>query len=163
MSTEETEAPPVYDLTESGEDKVEHDGELRAANPDPNFNPEVNDADAKVQENIDENADEAGFTPAASPEDIEVTDAKTEFYVTQKLDERRLVPGTSPYLDDVERERAEIQRAKVEGREPDLENPPAVQGTPYVTPERARTAGLTTEYVEPDFVTDVPTSSALSI
>lgn len=34
------------------------------------------------------------------------------------------------YLDDVQRENAEIQRAKVEGREPDLENPGSIQGTP---------------------------------
>jgi hypothetical protein len=159
MSTEETEAPPVYDLTESGEDKVEHDGELRAANPDPNFNPDVNEQDAEIQDHVDENADEDGVTPDREPLEVDSEPVKTEFYVTQKLDERRLVPGSNPYLDDVERERAEIQRAKIEGREPDLENPPAVQGTPYVTTERARTAGLTTEFVEPDFVADVPVTS----
>lgn len=38
-----------------------------------------------------------------------------------------------PYLDIVERERAEILRAKVEDREPDYDNPPAVAGTPLVT------------------------------
>jgi len=159
MSTEETEAPPVYDLTESGEDKVEHDGELRAANPDPNFNPDVNEQDAEIQDHVDENADEDGVTPDREPLEVDSEPVKTEFYVVQKLDERRLVPGSNPYLDDVERERAEIQRAKIEGREPDLENPPAVQGTPYVTTERARTAGLTTEFVEPDFVADVPVTS----
>lgn len=37
-----------------------------------------------------------------------------------------------PYLDDVERELAEERRAKVEGREPDLENPPASAGTVLV-------------------------------
>lgn len=156
MSTEETEAPPVYDLTQSGEDKVEHDGEVRAANPDPNFNPEVNEKDAATQDHIDENADEDGVTPDREDE-VEVEDLKTEFYVAQKLDERRLVPGTSVYLDDQERERAEIQRAKIEDREPDLENPPAVQGTPYLTTARAKQSGLSTEFVEPDFVTDVPT------
>ncbi len=34
------------------------------------------------------------------------------------------------YLDDVQRREAEILRAKIEGRKPDLKNPPAVQGTP---------------------------------
>ena len=34
------------------------------------------------------------------------------------------------YLDQVQRREAEVLRAKVEGREPDLDNPPAVQGTP---------------------------------
>ena len=47
-------------------------------------------------------------------------------------DPMRQLPKTSLYLDDVQRESAEIQRAKVEGREPDLENPPAIQGTPLL-------------------------------
>lgn len=38
-----------------------------------------------------------------------------------------------PYLDQIAKEQAEIQRAKLEGREPDLDNPPAVAGTPLVT------------------------------
>jgi len=37
-----------------------------------------------------------------------------------------------PYLDDLEREKAEEIRAKMEDREPDLENPPAVAGTVLV-------------------------------
>ncbi len=37
-----------------------------------------------------------------------------------------------PYRDDVEREQAEIQRAKLEGREPDLENPGPSTGTQLV-------------------------------
>lgn len=38
-----------------------------------------------------------------------------------------------PYLDQLEDERAEILRAKVEDREPDLDNPPASAGTVLVT------------------------------
>jgi len=38
-----------------------------------------------------------------------------------------------PYLDQVECERAEVLRAKVEDREPDFDNPPPVAGTPLVT------------------------------
>ena len=38
-----------------------------------------------------------------------------------------------PYLDEEERRLAEIRRAVVEDREPDLENAPAVAGTPLVT------------------------------
>lgn len=38
-----------------------------------------------------------------------------------------------PYLDQIEREQAERRRAKLEGREPDLDNPPAVAGTVLVT------------------------------
>lgn len=37
-----------------------------------------------------------------------------------------------PYLDQMEREAAEIQRAKVEDREPDLDNPGSSAGTPLV-------------------------------
>ena len=36
------------------------------------------------------------------------------------------------YLDAVEREAAEVIRAKKEDREPDLDNPPATAGTPLV-------------------------------
>lgn len=38
-----------------------------------------------------------------------------------------------PYLDQVEAEQAEVRRAKVEGREPDLDNPPATAGIPLTT------------------------------
>lgn len=55
-----------------------------------------------------------------------------EFVYVQHTDERRTVPGTSQYLDDVERQNAEVLRAKVEGREPDLERPPSYQGSPLV-------------------------------
>lgn len=37
-----------------------------------------------------------------------------------------------PYLDEIEAEKAEIRRAKVEGREPDLDNPPAIVSTQLV-------------------------------
>lgn len=55
----------------------------------------------------------------------------SDFVYVNKLDPMRSLPG-GVYLDDVERERAEIARAKVEGREPDLDNPPAIQSTPVV-------------------------------
>lgn len=37
-----------------------------------------------------------------------------------------------PYLDDIEREQAEVRRAKIEGREPDLDNAGPVAGTVLV-------------------------------
>lgn len=37
-----------------------------------------------------------------------------------------------PYRDDIEKEQAEIQRAKLEGREPNLDDPPASAGTVLV-------------------------------
>jgi hypothetical protein len=65
------------------------------------------------------------------------------FLSVHQTDPNRRIPGTNPYLDDLERERAEIVRAKVEDREPDLENPPAVQGTPLAQKEQfiAQSAG----------------------
>jgi len=38
-----------------------------------------------------------------------------------------------PYLDEEEAREAEIRRARVEGREPDLEKPPVTAGIPLVT------------------------------
>lgn len=43
-----------------------------------------------------------------------------------------------PYLDEVEAEKAEIRRAKLEGRDPDLDNPPAVVGTQLVPKSQLR-------------------------
>lgn len=55
-----------------------------------------------------------------------------DFTYPTHTDPARKLPKTSLYLDDVQRENAEIQRAKVEGREPDLENPSSTQGTPLL-------------------------------
>lgn len=63
-------------------------------------------------------------------EDTEVTEPQPTVYVNH-LDPNRSLPG-GVYLDDVQREAAEIQRAKGEDREPDLENPPAIQSTPVI-------------------------------
>lgn len=57
-------------------------------------------------------------------------------YATHVDPARRL--GGGPYLDDVMRQQAEITRAKIEGREPDLKNPPAMQSTPLVPINVAR-------------------------
>lgn len=55
-----------------------------------------------------------------------------EFVYPTHTDPMRLVPGTSPYLDDEQRRTAEVERARIEDREPDLKNPPAMQSTPLV-------------------------------
>lgn len=44
--------------------------------------------------------------------------------------------GGGPYLDELEAEQAEVRRAKVEGREPDLDNPPATAGIQLNTADR---------------------------
>lgn len=59
-------------------------------------------------------------------------EVEQEFTYPTHTDPRRNLLTTSVYLDDVEREREEILRAKVEDREPDLENPPATQSTPLL-------------------------------
>lgn len=64
------------------------------------------------------------------------------FVIPQTTDPRRNIPGTSQYLDEVERRNVEIVRAKAEEREPDLENPPAFQGTPLYTEAQAKQQGL---------------------
>lgn len=55
-----------------------------------------------------------------------------DFTYPTHTDPARKLISTSNYLDDVQRHDAEILRAKVEDREPDLENPPSVQGTPLM-------------------------------
>lgn len=37
-----------------------------------------------------------------------------------------------PYMDEVDRRQAEVNRARVEGREPDLDNPPPIAGSQLV-------------------------------
>lgn len=72
-------------------------------------------------------------TPPPAPA-VEGKEVDTEFVYVHHVDPMRAIPGSSPYLDDVERLNAEVQRAKAEGRKPDLKNPPSTQGTPLRTP-----------------------------
>lgn len=71
--------------------------------------------------------------------DTETPDTTTidkDFVFMHDLDPARQIPGTNKYLDVEQRKSAEIDRAAVEGREPDLDNPPAAQGTPYRSAEQ---------------------------
>ena len=77
---------------------------------------------------------ETQFIDESVDVDLDNVDTKdVDFVYPTNTDPMRQLPSTSRYLDDVEREKAEILRAKIEDREPDLENPPAAQGTPLVT------------------------------
>lgn len=76
------------------------------------------------------------------PEPVETTTRDVDFIVPQTTDPRRNIPGTSQYLDEVERRNAELIRAKAEDREPDLAHPPAFQGTPLYTEAQAKQQGL---------------------
>jgi hypothetical protein len=64
-------------------------------------------------------------TQSAEPE-VETEEVELKLYPATALQNRP--PGI--YMDDLEREGAEVWRAKLEGREPDLENPPPTAGTP---------------------------------
>jgi hypothetical protein len=52
-----------------------------------------------------------------------------------------------PYLDEIEATKAEERRAVVEGREPDLENPPATIGTVLVPKHYLREADAVNSHV----------------
>lgn len=72
---------------------------------------------------------ESTTTTSEEPE-VKTKTEKVKFY--NQHDGLRGRDG-GPYLDQVERESAEILRARAEGREPDLEKASAVAGTPLVT------------------------------
>jgi len=56
-------------------------------------------------------------------------DQKVDLYLASHGKTRRT---GGPYMDDIQREEAEIRRAKMEDREPDLDNPPADVATKLV-------------------------------
>jgi hypothetical protein len=70
------------------------------------------------------------MTEPAAPETPASVLEKVKFYIAQ---EGLATRDGGPYLDQVERESAEVWRAKVEEREPDFENASATAGTPLVT------------------------------
>jgi hypothetical protein len=111
----------------------------------PDANPSANPAsDGTPTEVLADSKDEDGpeLVEAEKPATVE-TDV--DFVIAQTTDPRRNIPGTSQYLDEVERRNAELIRAKAEDREPDLEAPPAFQGTPLYTVAQAKQQGLDTD------------------
>lgn len=60
----------------------------------------------------------------------EAKEVDQNFTYPAHADQARLGDASGVYLDDQERIKAEVIRAKIEGREPDLDNPPAIQSTP---------------------------------
>lgn len=68
-----------------------------------------------------------------------VEEKEVDFYLPSQADPQRYAnegSSTDVYLDDVQREAAERQRAKVEGREPDYKNPGTTVGTPLLRKEQ---------------------------
>ena len=62
-----------------------------------------------------------------------MSDTKTETVKLYNVNDGVTGRDGGPYMDQVDAIQAEIQRAKVEGREPDLDNPPATAGQVLVT------------------------------
>lgn len=89
---------------------------------------QVNTATAPTQNFDDPNSADYVGEPAV---------VDKEFVYVGHLDTARQSDRTGVYLDDVQRRQAEITRAQIENREPDLDNPPATQGTPMVTVAQA--------------------------
>lgn len=92
-----------------------------------------------------------------NPAGVETKTQATEFFFPTHTDARRYQPGgrNGVYLDDVMREQAEIQRAKIEGREPDLDNPPAVVSTPLVMATQLNPDQRPPQNIKPNRVLDV--------
>lgn len=84
--------------------------------------------------------------------DVDRVDEETVTVDLYDANKGKVARVGGPYLDEIDAERAEIQRAKVEGREPDLENPPAVVGTRLVPKsqlvERDTNLSHVSEFVE---------------
>lgn len=78
--------------------------------------------------------------PATGDETVTV---ETDFYNIHKTKFGRPASNDG-YLDELEAEQAEITRAAIEDREPDLENPPATAGQPLVPAEQLPETSLTT-------------------
>jgi hypothetical protein len=102
----------------------EHRPDEALLNENPALNPAVG-ATRVSGVNADREVDAPDISAADGSKFVE-----QDFY--NPFDGTRGRPG-GIYLDVVERERAETQRAFSEDREPDYANPPAVAGTPLVT------------------------------
>lgn len=61
-----------------------------------------------------------------------------EYVMATHLDPARQVDTHGVYLDDVQRTEQELIRARVEGRKPDLKNPPKTAGDVILTTATAR-------------------------
>lgn len=136
MTYDRTTSPDPADVLANQENEdtnntVEHDDGSVTTNP--SANPASDGTETEVVN------DEGETEVSEKPPHTEVDE---DFVFLHTADERRNIPGTSQYHDLVERKNAEILRAKAEGREPDLENAPAYQGSPLVTVAQARQTGL---------------------
>lgn len=124
-----------------GSDKQHENPSNIPASSNPNDPPTVNPA----ADNPVNSVDNSGYKPSESKNLKaynyvgEPKDAEVDFVFTTHLDPNRQQDPQGVYLDDVQRANAEIQRARVEKREPDLKNPPSTCGTQVLPTHVART------------------------
>lgn len=98
----------------------------------------------RKDEEVSNTSLESTDTKSAETPSVDLSDSiEVEFFSVHEGNRGRQ-PGI--YLDIVERQQSEIQRAAAEDREPDLENPPANAGTPLVP------KGVLDTIVSPSFV-----------
>jgi hypothetical protein len=74
--------------------------------------------------------------PDEAEEVVEEDDGETTPVDLYDANQGKVKRTGGPYLDEIEKQKAEEWRAKVEDREPDLDNPPAVAGTQLVTKDK---------------------------
>ncbi len=134
--------------TEKSEESLKAQGDVSAPSDEGTTgNPNAAAADAPNPQNLDFIHDESQSVPS------KVVDKG--FKYDHNLDPARAIPGTSDYLDHKERREAEIQRARIEDREPDLVNPPSTQGTPLTEVSKIEAQIPYNVTVEPDVILGV--------
>lgn len=86
--------------------------------------------------------------------DFSVAEEEQPFVYLSHLDPARQADPNGVYLDDVQRRQAELTRAAIEGREPNLDNPPPIAGTPVMPAYALGNVDVTTK-VPVGFVSNV--------
>ena len=97
---------------------------------------------------VDRKDDRENLQHLGEPKDVEIA-----YTISTHLDPRRQVDANGVYLDDVERRKAEVLRARAEDREPNLDNPPPIASDTVVPTVHAQPVAGAVAPV--DFVTNV--------
>lgn len=128
------------DVTQGRDEQHENPTNIPASS-NPNDPPTVNPA----ADNPVNDVDNSGYKPSKS-KNLKAYNylgepklAEVDFVYATHLDPNRQNDPNGVYLDDVQRANAEVQRARIEGREPDLKNPPSTCGTQVLPTHVART------------------------
>lgn len=122
----------VFDNLPPAPDSNEPEAESTNEASEPTNGP-VNDLPSETPEPGPSTGEQASSSTPTTNDEETTSEKPTRdqgFKYPTHVDPMRRLGGV--YLDDELRREAEIARAKVEDREPDLENPPAMQSTPLV-------------------------------